>query len=362
MIFSCLLYLLSYLSCISWSRFAVIVPLLLGLLLLCPLPGVQAIPKVEYYGPVLTLHLKDSLLSQNMNHLLKEPNLPVPANAKSSIQPWIQDWASVRPALSWSARTTAPQPFQSVLPALQQIRADVNYRVSSEKEGRQPITTVQAMTRWGLPRDIVLHIQPSLQFKINHGVYPQPQSSSVWIQLRRGANYAWTKVSKLSSSTKGGVGVSGNTITAQASVAVPLPKNTRILQSLQVTPSYDGTTWSTTLTATSTGQSRATLDVPYNYNNPTRPSTLTIEHTLNERHKVAPQINLRTGHITYQWDVALSDQNESSLQTRVDPLRDISITWTDVAASGKGQWVTDIRLRKCAMCVRSPPLPIFKIS
>eukprot|EP00559_Dactyliosolen_fragilissimus_P003977 CAMPEP_0184857728 /NCGR_PEP_ID=MMETSP0580-20130426/2877_1 /TAXON_ID=1118495 /ORGANISM="Dactyliosolen fragilissimus" /LENGTH=251 /DNA_ID=CAMNT_0027353489 /DNA_START=429 /DNA_END=1184 /DNA_ORIENTATION=+ len=82
-----------------------------------------------------------------------------------------------------------------------------------------------------------------------------------------------------------------------------------------------------------TGRTATILDL--NMDDP----TLSIMHALDERNTIAPEISLNSGKITYNWNV---DLKSGTLQTRVDPITAIQVTWIDKCMNGK--WVTDFRL------------------
>jgi len=67
--------------------------------------------------------------------------------------------------------------------------------------------------------------------------------------------------------------------------------------------------------------------------------TLSVMHALDERNTIRPEVSLKDAKITYNWDVKLSS---GTIQTRVDPVSAIRVTWIDRTEGGK--WVTDFNL------------------
>jgi hypothetical protein len=85
--------------------------------------------------------------------------------------------------------------------------------------------------------------------------------------------------------------------------------------------------------------------------------TLSVQYQPDAYNWIAPTIDLYTGHMQYQWILALPNQS-GSLHTTVDPATAITVTWTDRSRShhadetasgssgtgdgGSSTWVTDI--------------------
>jgi hypothetical protein len=83
--------------------------------------------------------------------------------------------------------------------------------------------------------------------------------------------------------------------------------------------------------------------------------TLSVQYQPDAYNWISPSIDLYTGHMQYQWIMALPNQS-GSLHTTVDPATAITVTWTDHSRTGEtssggssstgggggSTWVTDI--------------------
>lgn len=79
----------------------------------------------------------------------------------------------------------------------------------------------------------------------------------------------------------------------------------------------------------------------------TTTTTLAIQYQPDAHNWIKPVLDLCTGHMQYQWIVALP-HHRGSVHTLVDPADAIAVTWTDTSTNsnnnGGGTWVTDIRI------------------
>lgn len=252
-------------------------------------------------GPTLTVTLKDPPPPSDGTH----------NNNKGSLTPWL-DLTALRPDLRWGIQSQH-EPLPNWLPSLKAVQASLVYRYTELKRGP---SILEGALKFSKPAGDLL-VQPRYEVKSGR--------LQVWLQASRGPSYILTRL----------VNHKRRFIDAiQGSTVIHLPYTQ--VSSLRITPKIDSE-FSCRVEATSGGMARTKTVLNLEYQNP----TLAVVHQLDDRNTVAPEISLYDAKITYQWDLDLGQG--SSLRTKVDPLADIRITWTDQSVHG-GSWVTDMRL------------------
>lgn len=222
------------------------------------------------------------------------------------------DLDSIQPDIRWSIQSETP-PLPKVLPSLQAVKASLVYKYKTLKRFPSIIEGAAKFSRAAFSADLLL--QPT---------YEVPTGKlNVLVQLSKGTSFVLARFT--------------NTESVLDAIQGSFLFNLRKLKSsVRVTPAFDQVTKDMTcVVEADTGRTKALLNLEYN--NP----TLAVVHQLDDRNVLSPEIGLYDARITYQWDHQLP--NGGSLQTRVDPLSDIKVTWTDQSTAG-GCWTTDVRL------------------
>jgi len=319
--------------------------------------AVQA-AKFSVNGPVLTVTLKDPDTGVAPTGPFGEATVAEafaaasarPRSTKSSAsstRKWI-DLATLRPNLYWSVQSNSP-PLPNWFPSWTSMRANVGYQYEELKtlpsfvEGDLKFRSERLNTE--------LQIRPSYEFKAKR--------SNMVLQVSKGAAFLMAKFSVNHNKARGGINdamerddpdlegipavnaASSSLELLKASYDIQFPAGSQV-RNLRITPSLDVVKQepSCVFESTTGGSGRSKVILKLNYDNP----TLGVVHALDERNTIAPEISLYNAKIIYKWKVNLNAAGTSSIQTRVDPLSAIDVTWTDTSAADGGRWVTDFRL------------------
>jgi len=227
--------------------------------------------------------------------------------------------SSLSPSLAWSVRSTSP-PLPNYFPQLKSTNLSVGYRYDDLK--RAPSFYDGSFNLRSEKLGINMDVAPSYEAKTG-------KSAAL---IRVGSNRSnWFGFAKFGSVASTNKKLGLEFIRGFYKFNLPFS-----LVALSITPTFDfrrslpscnikGTTAS--------GRSAGVLDL--NRDDP----KIYVQHALDERNTIAPEISLRDARIMYNWNIAL---NSGSIRTRVDPLSAVQVTWTDQTPTGK--WVTDYRL------------------
>eukprot|EP00531_Pseudo-nitzschia_arenysensis_P002858 CAMPEP_0116128068 /NCGR_PEP_ID=MMETSP0329-20121206/7166_1 /TAXON_ID=697910 /ORGANISM="Pseudo-nitzschia arenysensis, Strain B593" /LENGTH=298 /DNA_ID=CAMNT_0003622189 /DNA_START=127 /DNA_END=1020 /DNA_ORIENTATION=+ len=262
-------------------------------------------------GPFVTVTLKDP------QEKYQTPAPPVADEDEDSTEPkknpWF-DFGNLQPNAVWSLQSRG-KPLPNWVPSWHSFRTTVAYRYENLK--RTP-SSVEADLKFSSEK-----VGVDLQLQPYHDL--GSKQTAVNIVASRGAALLMarlaTKTDRWLQMVKG---------CYQAN----LPYAT--VGAVRVTPALDlvrGRASCLLEATTGTQRTKAVLNLVHD--NP----TLTVIHSLNERNTIAPEISLYDATILYKWNLALEG---GSIQTRVNPTSDVSVTWTDRSMNGK--WVTDVRI------------------
>jgi hypothetical protein len=258
------------------------------LIAICSYAAVEA-AKFGVGGPVLTLTLKNDALVSDHQELI--------------------DVSEFNPSLQWQVESLQ-QPFPILIPSLKAVNAGLGYSYNNLK--RIP-SFFECAARFATTAGELL-VQPTYELKNDR--------ATLTLKASRGPSSLTARLSN-------------NKLleTVRASFLCDLPLVS--LSSIRVTPTLNvpERDLACQLEATTGGLGRTKAILNLEYRNP----TLSVVHSL-KNHQIAPTINLYNARITYQWNASFGD---SLLQTRVDPMDAIHLTWRDECSSGT--WATDVR-------------------
>jgi len=71
-----------------------------------------------------------------------------------------------------------------------------------------------------------------------------------------------------------------------------------------------------------------------------RNAVLRVAHQVDASNRVTPELNLKSGHMTYEWERALGDGN--TLTANINPNDKVELEWTDSGA--RGAWTTKVNV------------------
>lgn len=262
------------------------------------------------HGPVLTVTLQGN-------------------SESSSTTPWLDLSSSVKPVLQYNVFSKQP-PLPNWLPSLKSIQGSIGYQYDTLKRLPSSLeATAKFANDWG-----------ELQVQSQHQV--KTRRTNLLLQAARGASYAFMKVvsnttPKAATTTTTRMPGFAAVELLRASVLFPLPfasvSNVRITPEINVAQRDI----SCELAAVVGARTKAVIHLEYE-----RP-TLSVLYAPNDHNLIQPTIDLYNGKMVYQWVLALAG-GRGSLQTRVDPVSAIDITWKERSAVDGGVWITDISL------------------
>jgi len=262
-------------------------------------------------GPFLTVTLKDPQEKYQAPPSSEEESDSEEPTLKN---PWF-DVGNLQPNAVWSIATRG-KPLPNWVPSWHSFRTTIGYNYQNLK--RMP-SSVEADLKFSSEKvGVDLQLQPSHQFG--------SKQSSLAIRASKGA--AAYLMARLATKTDRWLQM------VQGCYQANLPYAT--VGAVRVTPAIDFVRGrASCLLEATTGTQRTKAVLNLVHDNP----TLTVIHALNERNTIAPEISLYDATILYKWNLALEG---GSIQTRVNPTSDVSVTWTDRSMNGK--WVTDVRI------------------
>lgn len=287
-------------------------------------------------GPVVTLTLKEPAVERKTASTLASRFVSSNAAAAGdgsdtasssgrgtgydTAKPWL-DLSSIRPSVEWSIQSQEP-PLPNWVPTLNGVKAAVGYDYHPYAQSPPTLllpSWIEGTVKFSRNAFEAI-LQPSHDFRTKR--------TSVVAQVSRGTSNLLARF---------GTRQKHLLEAATASLHMHLPYTS--VSAVRVTPSVDivARNLSCRVEAVSGGAARTKAVLNLEYNNP----TLTVLHSLDARHTIAPEISLYNAKITYAWNVALA--GGGSVQTKVDPISDIRISWNDPSAAG-GSWTTDVRL------------------
>lgn len=275
--------------------------------------GIQRQPRrIGVMGPVVTITLKEpSALKSSSSEQQQQSN----QNLKDQ-ENLVKDPSSVRPKATWGIQTLKP-PFPIWLPSLKQVRALFGYEYHRFKY--RP-SWLETSYKFSFPVGD-LWIQPTWDIE---------KPVALKLLFSRGNSGITTRWS-------GGPGRLLQSLSGSFGFDLPYTtvRTIRVTPNVDLVPSYPDVSCVVEATTGGAGRTKAILNLEYN--NP----TLAVEHRLDERNTVRPEIAIYSARITYRWDLKLP--GESNIRTIVDPLDAIHVTWTDQSAKG-GYWITTLRI------------------
>jgi len=273
----------------------------------------NAAARFSVLGPVLTVTLKDP-----------EPSSFSSSEGSGGGEKWL-NLNNLRPNLLWSIESRS-KPLPNWLPSLTSLKANLGYQYDARFKNVP--SYVEADAKFHEPKtNLDLQIQPSYDFR--------SRRASWLVQLL--SNQKAYLMAKLGS---GGSGGQANKKQAKwlqlirACYQLDLPYAS--VGAVRATPTWNLQTGEPSCVLEGmTGSQRTKAVLNLEYQNP----TLTVVHSVSDRHVISPEISLYNARIVYQWNIRL---DSGSIRTQVDPTSAVHVTWTDKSMTGN--WVTDFRL------------------
>jgi len=278
-------------------------------------------------GPVLTLTLKDRSIDgggerpeSSAAATTEGVVVPKRLHRRDSDQHW-SDLTCLRPQLLWEVASLQP-PLPYWVPTLKQLKARVAYSYADLR--RQP-SRIEGTAKFATSLGELI-VQPSYDVAT--------KQTTCLMEASRGLDWVLARF------RQGPTQILPSLDTLRCSAVLNLPYVS--VSSIRVTPSLDVPTRDATcqIEAITGGFGRTRAVFNLERRNP----TLSIIHALDNRHTIAPTVNLLNAKIVYQWNVLLGRTGASSIRTKVDPTSAIDVTWSDQSDIDGGSWIADVRI------------------